>query len=97
MKRKQFLGIIGGVVASPFVAKEVLAKEETGTGLLHQIRSNPSILTDEIPYKNMGMMIPKEKIDGEMSPEEVLRIYKETGLLVWNRNKTKVEWIVIQP
>lgn len=26
-------------------------------------------------------------------PEKVLKMYRETGNLVWNNNKTKVEWI----
>ena len=60
MKRSQFLASLLGVVAAPFVAKEVLAKEETGTGLLHQIKNNPSILSDdEMPFKDFGIMIPE--------------------------------------
>jgi len=48
MKRSQFLASLLGVVAAPFVAKEV--------------KASPKILTDDTPFKNYGMMIPGEKI-----------------------------------
>ena len=87
MKRSQFLATILGVVAAPFVAKEVIAKEEAKPVF------DEKILRKRLRYLRQYPLTEKECL----TPEQVLQMYSETGMLVWDRSKTKVEWIDIQP
>ncbi len=96
MTRSEFFKrTLTGILAAIGLSK--IAKAETGVGLIHQIRNNPSTLSD-MPYKNMGIFFSKghsrkrinlEWVDG-LKFNKVKAVEDENGkYVIWEPKQSK--------
>ena len=72
MKRKQFLASLLAFVAAPVVAKQIIEE-----------KPKPAFNVKKLKERYNYIQTHRESYRGGLTPQEVLEIYNETGVLLY--------------
>ena len=80
MERRNFFKILAGAIGASVVAPHVLAEETPESNVFVADRNHEGTTL----YKNgESVIIDVSKLDSRYSIEEILRIWRETGMLIY--------------